>query len=579
MSNFYTDNESLRFHLNKPLMKKVVQLKERDFTDEKNFDYAPLNFEDAMENYDKVLEILGEIAAEIIEPNAASVDCEGPRLVDNRVYYAKGTEENLEALRKANLMGMTLPRTYGGLNFPTIVYCLSVEIIARADASLMNIYGLQDIGETIKEFASEDTKRKYLPRFASGEATGAMTLTEPDAGSDLQAVKLKATCDKKGKWKLNGVKRFITNGNADLSLVLARSEEGTSDARGLSTFLYERDETVTVRRIENKMGIHGSPTCELMFKDSPAILIGKRRFGLIKNVMALMNRARLGIGCQAIGLAEAAYREAFKYAEERKQFGQKVNRFPGVYEMITNMKIKIEAARTLLYETARFIDIYKELEEIQRTRDLSVSERKEMRRYRRRADIYTPLLKSIASEYCNQVVYDAVQIHGGPGFMKDFAVERMYRDARITSIYEGTTQMQVIATIKGINSGVFTETMNEYHEVEVSPEHEFLKKILRTMSDEFHQTVKMVDDAGDKEFTDYHSRRLTEMAGNIIIGYLLTFDANRNHKFKTLAELFLKTAQSENRMKFSYIRKSQIKDLSLYKKYAIKISKGSGLHI
>jgi len=300
MANFYTDNNNLVFHLSNPKMKDIVVLKEDDFKNEENSEMAPVNFEDAMDNYKQILEIVGEITGDVIAPNAESVDKEGPVLKNNRVHYAKGTDENMDVLKKAGLMGMTLPRKYGGINFPTTVYCMAVEMISRADASLMNLFGLQDIGETIKEYATEDIMKEYLPRFASGKSTGAMILTEPDAGSDLQAVNMKATLDKNGIWRLNGVKRFITNGNAELSLILARSEEDTTDGRGLSMFLYDRDETVTVRRIEDKMGIHGSPTCELVYNNSPAILIGKRKFGLIKYVMALMNGARIGVACQSV---------------------------------------------------------------------------------------------------------------------------------------------------------------------------------------------------------------------------------------------------------------------------------------
>lgn len=571
MNNFYTDNNNLVFHLSNPKMEKVVTLKENSFKNLENSDFAPMNLEDAMDNYKKILEIVGEISGDIIAQNAESVDAEGPILKDNRVTYANGTNQNMDVLKKAGLMGMTIPREYGGINFPTTVYCMAVEMISRADASLMNLFGLQDIAETIKEYANEEIKRKFLPRFASGESTGAMVLTEPDAGSDLQAVNMKASLDKDGVWRLNGVKRFITNGNAELSLILARSEDDTTDGRGLSMFLYDRDETVTVRRIEDKMGIHGSPTCELVYNNSPAILIGKRKFGLIKYVMALMNGARIGVACQSVGIAEAAYREAFKYAEERIQFGKKINRFPGVYEMLTNMKLKIDASRTLLYETARFIDIYKEYEEIAKNRSLTPIEKRELKKNKKRAEVLTPLIKGISSEYCNQIVYDAVQIHGGTGFMKDFPVERLYRDARITSIYEGTTQLQVIAAFKGISGGIFKELIKEYQGVDIKPELEFLLKILTTMTDEYNATIKMVEDADDTEFTNFHMRRLVEMAGNIIMGYLLTFDADRETEywFKSLAELFLKKTQSENREKYSYIRKSQIKDMSLYKKFAV----------
>ncbi len=569
MGNFYKDNKSIIFHLNNKKLAKVVSLKERDFK-EQNDEYAPLNFEDALDNYDKILEIVGEISADIISKNAKSVDEEGPKLQNNKVSYAQGTNENLKFLRDAGLMGMTLPRKYNGLNFPTSVYSMAVEIISRADASLMNLFGLQDIAETIKEFANEDIKDEFLPPFAQGDVTGAMILTEPDAGSDLQAVKLKASEDENGVWRLNGVKRFITNGNADVSLVLARSEEGSSDGRGLSMFIYERDENVQIRRIENKMGIHGSPTCEMVFKNAPAILVGKRRYGLIRYVMALMNGARLGVSCQSIGLAEAAYRESYKYAKERIQFGKEIREFPAVYELLSNMKVKIEAARALLYETARFVDIYKEYEEIAKERALSVEEKKELKEYKKRADLFTPLLKGISSEYCNEIAYDAIQVHGGTGFMRDFPVERLYRDARITSIYEGTTQLQVVAALRGVSSGFYAEMIKEYREVKLSHEFDYLKKQLNEMELEYIDSVKFVMDQNDNEFLDFHGRRLVEMAGNLIMGYLMLESADRDSSgvYKSLAELFIKIGESENRGKALYIKRTDTKDLSLNKESA-----------
>ncbi|MCA1747372.1 MAG: acyl-CoA dehydrogenase family protein, partial [Bacteroidales bacterium] len=442
MENFYTDNKDLKFHLNHPLMEKIVALKENNYTEFNEFDFAPSDFEDAIDNYDKILEIVGEISGEVIEPNAESVDKEGPQLINNEVKYARGTQENHDVLTKAGLIGMSLPRQYGGLNFPIVPYVMAAEIVSRADAGFANIWGLQDCAETIHEFASEEIKQEFLPRFNNG-ATAAMVLTEPDAGSDLQAVQLKGNISAdydpvKDMYYLNGVKRFITNGDADIALVLARSEAGTSDGRGLSLFVYDRkDAAVKIRRIENKLGIKGSPTCEMVFTNAPAKLVGDRKLGLIKYVMALMNSARLGIGAQSVGLAEAAYREALKYANERVQFGKAIINFPAVYEMLTSMKVRTQAIRTLLYETARYVDVYKNYSFASEARQLEPEERQEAKRYQRLADIFTPLLKLVSSEYCNQIAYDSLQIHGGAGFMKDFPIERIYRDARITTIYEG----------------------------------------------------------------------------------------------------------------------------------------------
>ncbi|VAW24367.1 Acyl-CoA dehydrogenase, partial [hydrothermal vent metagenome] len=517
MDNFFKDTPDFKFHLEHPLVQKIVKLKEHNFSESEKYDFAPLNHNDAIDSYNKILDIVGEICASTIAKNAESVDIEGPHIENGEVIYAKGTTENYQALYKAGLIGMALPRKYGGLNFPLLPYVMAAEMVARADAGFANIWGLQDCAETIYEFGSEEQKEKYLPRFNRDGATAAMVLTEPDAGSDLQSVKLRATFnEEKNIWILNGVKRFITNGDADISLVLARSEENTTDARGLSMFIYDRnDHAVEVRHLEKKLGIKGSPTCELVFKDAPAELVGKERFGLIKYVMALMNSARLGVGAQSVGIADAAYREALKYAEERAQFGKVIVKFPAVYEMITNMKVKIDALRSLLYETTSFVDVSKVYEEVMKERKLEKEERMEMKAYSKLASVFTPLIKLMASETCNRIAYDSLQIHGGTGFMKDFPIERIYRDARITSIYEGTSQLQAVAAIKGVTTHVFLEQIKKY-ESEVSKENSLLKNKLQKMTDDYEAISKKIIEINNTELLDFHSRRLVEMAGNII---------------------------------------------------------------
>ena len=567
MANFYTDNEDLKFHLTHPLMEKMVSLKERNFADKDKYDYAPVDFEDTMDNYDKVLEIIGEIAGDIIAENAESVDHDGPVLENNQVKYAKGTRQNYDVMHQAGVVGISLPRKYGGLNFSFVPYVMSAELVARADAGFANIWGLQDCAETLHEFASEEIKQEFLPRFNRDGVTAAMDLTEPDAGSDLQAVQLKATYDEKaGTWKLNGVKRFITNGDADVSLVLARSEEGTSDARGLSLFVYDRRENaMTVRRIENKLGIKGSPTCELVFTNAPAKLVGDRKMGLIKYVMSLMNSARLGVGAQSVGIAEAAYREALKYAHEREQFGKAIIEYPAVYELLTNMKVKTDAIRTLLYETCRYVDIYKSYGFIAEDRSLTPEERTDFKNNQKIADVYTPLLKLFSSEYCNQIAYDSLQVHGGTGFMKDFPIERIYRDARITTIYEGTSQLQVVAAIRGVSNGLYLKILRENEQITVNPELDYLKHSLIKMTDQFAKTIDKVTATESAELYDFHARRLVEMAGNIIIGYLLLFDANRNERFKKSAEIFIRLGKTENTQKVSFINSFDVKELGYYK--------------
>lgn len=546
MSNFYNDNPDLKHHLSHPLMRKIVEMKERNFSDAEKFDYAPLDYEDAMDSYEKVLEIAGEISGEIVAQNAEDVDHEGPHVVDGHVVYAKGTQKNLDALVKAGLMGISLPRRYNGLNFSLVPYIMAADMVSRADAGFVNIWGLQDCAETIYEFADEDQRQRFLPRVCAGE-TMAMDLTEPDAGSDLQAVMLKATYNEAdGTWRLNGVKRFITNGDGHIALVLARSEEGSHDGRGLSMFIYDRnDGGVTVRRIENKMGIKGSPTCELVFKNAKAELCGARRMGLIKYVMALMNGARLGIAAQSVGVSEAAYREALSYAHDRKQFGKPIIEFPAVFEMISLMKAKLDASRSLLYETTRFVDVYKIYEDIARERSLTPEERQEMKKYQRLADAFTPMAKGMGSEFCNQNAYDAVQVHGGSGFMKDYACERIYRDARITSIYEGTTQLQVVAAIRHVTTGTYFNQINAYAAEEYAPETSELKERLVKMTALYEEALKTVVDNKNTEYTDFHARRLVEMAGHIILGYLLLGDTTRNEKFLKSANVYVNFGEAE----------------------------------
>ena len=528
MANYYTDNPALKLHLNHPMMQKIVGLKERDYTDAEKFDYAPVDFADAMDNYNRVLEIVGELCGTTIADNAEGVDHEGPTVADGRVTYASGTQQNLDACRKAGLMGMAMPRRFGGLNFPITPYIMAADIVSRADTGFENLWGLQDCAETLYEFGSEEQRAKYIPRVCEGE-TMSMDLTEPDAGSDLQSVMLKATEMPDGSWVLNGVKRFITNGDADIHLVLARSEDGTKDGRGLSMFIYDkRDGGVNVRRIENKMGIKGSPTCELVYKNAKAELCGSRRMGLIKYVMALMNGARLGIAAQSVGVSEIAYREALAYARERKQFGKAIIEFPAVAEMLSVMKAKLDASRCLLYETARYVDLYKVYEDIARERSLTAEERKEMKAYNKLADACTPLAKGLTSEYCNQNAYDCIQVHGGSGFMKDYACERVYRDARITSIYEGTTQLQVVAAIRHVFTGTYMQLIDQYAAMEVSEELAAQKEILVAMTAQYKAAVEKVHTINDAAYSDFMARRLVEMAGNIVMGYLLVTDASRN---------------------------------------------------
>ena len=564
MANFYTDNEDLKFQFKHPLINKIVDLKEQGYRDFGKYDYAPANLEDAIDSYDKVMEIIGEICGDIIAVNAESVDHDGPVCKDGRVTYAAGTQKNQEALIKAGVYGIALPREFGGLNFSMVPYVMAAELVSRADAGFGNIWGLQDCAETIYEYASREIQEEFLPRINKGE-TCSMDLTEPDAGSDLQSVMLKATYnEEKGLWYLNGVKRFITNGDAQIKLVLARSEEGTKDGRGLSYFVYDKAWSgVNVRRIENKLGIKGSPTCELVFNNAPAKLVGDRKLGLIKYVMSLMNGARLGVGAQSVGISEAAYREAAKYAQERVQFGKKIAEFPAVAEMLGLMKAKLQASRAVLYETTRFVDIYKSYEAILKERKLTPEERAEYKKYSKYADMFTPVLKMMASEYCNQNAYDAIQVHGGSGYMKEYPVERLYRDARITTIYEGTSQLQTVAAIRYVTNGSYLGRIKEYEEMEIAPKFEPLKAKLIAMREQYEQACEYMN-GKDNAFVDFNARKLVEMAAHIIMSWLLILEASVNSSMEKSAKIYTNRSQAWNMDRFTFITNSVAEDLEEY---------------
>lgn len=564
MANYYTDHPEIEFHLSHPLMKRIVDLKERNYEDKDKFADAPVCYEDAIENYKRILNITGDVAANIIEPNSEDVDLEGPHLENGRMIYASKTYENLDATRKAGLWGVSMPRRYGGLNLPNTTFSMLSEIISAADAGFQNVWSLQSCIDTLYEFGSEEQRQKYIPRISAGE-TMSMDLTEPDAGSDLQRVMLKATFDEENNcWRLNGVKRFITNGDSDIHLVLARSEEGTKDGRGLSMFIYDkRDGGVDVRHIEHKLGIHGSPTCELTYKNAKAELCGSTRLGLIKYVMALMNGARLGIAAQSVGVEQEAYNEALAYAKERAQFGKKIINFPAVYDMLSRMKAKLDAGRSILYQTARYVDIYKALEDIARDRTLTPEERKEMKLYSRLADAFTPLAKGMNSEYANQNAYDAISVHGGSGFIMEYKCQRLFRDARIFSIYEGTTQLQVVAAIRYVTNGTYLGIIKEMLEKEVAPEFQALKERVAKMVEKYEDAINYVKAAGNNDLHDFLARRLYEMTAEIIMSLLILDDATRAPElFAKSANVYVRYAEGTVAGHYAYIKEFKAEDLA-----------------
>lgn len=562
MANYYTDHPEIEFHLDHPLMKRIVELKEKGYADKDQFADAPVCYEDAIENYKRVLDITGDVAANIIEPNSESVDLEGPHLVDGRMVYASKTVENIDATCKAGLWGVSMPRKYGGLNLPNVVFSMLSEVISAADAGFQNIWSLQSCIDTLYEFGSEEQRQKYIPRVCEG-ASMSMDLTEPDAGSDLQRVMLKATQDEDGTWRLNGVKRFITNGDSDIHLVLARSEEGTHDGRGLSMFIYDKQNGgVTVRHIEHKLGIHGSPTCELVFKNAKAELCGSTRMGLIKYVMALMNGARLGIAAQSVGVEQEAYNEGLSYAKERMQFGKKIISFPAVYDMLSRMKAKLDAGRSLLYQTARYVDLYKALEDIGRDRKLTPEERQELKKWNRLADAFTPLAKGTNSEWANQNAYDAISIHGGSGFIMEYKSQRLFRDARIFSIYEGTTQLQVVAAIRYITNGTYLNIMKEMLQGEVSESLKPLQERVAKLVATYEACLDKVKAAANQDEHDFLGRRLYDMTADIVASLLILDDATRAPElFEKSANVFVRMAEEEVMGKAAYIQAFHADDL------------------
>lgn len=562
MANYYTDHPEIEFHLDHPLMKRIVELKEKGYADKDQFADAPVCYEDAIENYKRVLDITGDVAANIIEPNSESVDLEGPHLVDGRMVYASKTVENIDATCKAGLWGVSMPRKYGGLNLPNVVFSMLSEVISAADAGFQNIWSLQSCIDTLYEFGSEEQREKYIPRVCEG-ASMSMDLTEPDAGSDLQRVMLKATQDEDGTWRLNGVKRFITNGDSDIHLVLARSEEGTHDGRGLSMFIYDKQSGgVTVRHIEHKIGIHGSPTCELVFKNAKAELCGSTRMGLIKYVMALMNGARLGIAAQSVGVEQEAYNEGLSYAKERMQFGKKIISFPAVYDMLSRMKAKLDAGRSLLYQTARYVDLYKALEDIGRDRKLTPEERQELKKWNRLADAFTPLAKGTNSEWANQNAYDAISIHGGSGFIMEYKSQRLFRDARIFSIYEGTTQLQVVAAIRYITNGTYLNIMKEMLQGEVSESLKPLQERVAKLVATYEACLDKVKAGANQDEHDFLGRRLYDMTADIVASLLILDDATRAPElFEKSANVFVRMAEEEVMGKAAYIQAFQADDL------------------
>jgi len=574
MGNFFDDNEDLRFLFDRLDLATIAREQEDGFVQDNGGDaYGPVDEEDAVDNYHRILTIVGDVAANSIAPRAGQVDAEEHDLhEDGSVTISEGVRRNLEVLAQADLMGFTLPRRYGGLNCPTTVYTMATEMISRADASLMNIFGLQGIGETINAFASDPIKDEYLPKFCNGEVTGAMALTEPDAGSDLQAVALRAYEDEDGQWRLNGVKRFITNGCGDVLLTLARSEPDIKDGRGLSFFVVDRGPRLRVRRLEEKLGIHGSPTCELVYDDVPAKLIGERQLGLIRYTMSLMNGARLGIAAQSLGIAEAAYRVARKYAHSRQQFGVPIEKLPAVAEMVVDMKVAIEATRALVYETAYVCDLENNNQRILELKppadpDEAKRRKQDGRVYKRLNGMLTPMSKYFASEMCVRVANDALQVLGGSGYMADYPVERHLRDARITTIYEGTSQMQVVAAVRGVCGGAFQKRVEKLEGVEYFDGANELRQKLIEGKELLLEAIPFVKKQG-VDYMDLYGRRIVDAAITVLVGHLLLQQSVDNERKQLVAQRFINTRSATLRSDMTLIQSGDTTVMSDYETLA-----------
>ena len=540
--NFFLDNPDLQFRLEQLDLREALEFKEKGYSEAAVFPGAPRNYPDAKDNYRIVLEILGEICGERVAPRAAEADEEGAQFDDGVVTYAAATQDAIDALRSAELFGAMLPREFGGLNLPESIYQMMVEVVARAESGLMTVYGLQEIASLIEEYADPETKARVLPRFSRGEISGAMVLTEADAGSDLGAVATRATLDDAtGKWHLNGVKRFITNGLADVSVVMARSEEGSTDARGLSMFVVEKDETVKIRRIENKMGIHASPTCEIQYNNTPAILLGKRRFGLMRYAMNLMNGARLAVAAQAMGIAEAAYREADDYSKERIQFGKPIRALPAVGRLLLGMKVDLQATRALLAETARWVDLWKVYEKAMGdgTAPDPDAARARHKQCQALAETLTPMVKYCSTEMGNRVCYQSMQVHGGVGYMREFNIERLFRDVRITHIYEGTSQLQVVAAIGKLLNRNLDPLLAEWGAAEYPADMTAEKATLDELTVVFRKAAESLKAEPIRDRVDYYACDLVDMAVWLVCSWLLLRDTNLLDSKKDVARAYI----------------------------------------
>ncbi len=541
-NNYFLENEDLHNHFESIIdWNEIVEAFEQGFVDKKEyekngkeeFSLAPGSIKEALEFYRSVLEAGGDIAGKNIAPFVKNMDLEGLKYKDGKVTFPSSMLDAVNKVKEAGILPYSIGRKHGGLGLPCSIQTMLMEIFSRADGSLAIAIGCMNLAETIERFGSPEMIKTYVPQMVVGELCGAMALTEPNYGSDLPNLQTKAIKGEDGVWRITGAKRFITHGcglgdKPSIILTLARTGSPTSGARGLSFFLV-KGQDVHIAGIEKKMGLHCSPTCEVVYEDSPGVLIGEEGYGLVKYSMAMMNGARLSIAGQAMGIGVAAYYEAKKYASEREQFGKKIQKIPAVKKMLDWMDREIIAMRSILQEASRSIDLYHWKSE--RLKEEGVDEKEikkdeNIRKWEKLANLFTPISKYYITEQANKIAYDSLQIHGGAGYTYDYDISRIYRDIRITNIYEGTTQLQIVAAIGSVVTGLGAKgILRQYLDEEM--ENFSPSALLRENREKLETSHLLYLSLENAESKDELAFELVESATRVIIGLLLERSVGR----------------------------------------------------
>ncbi|MBX7057085.1 MAG: acyl-CoA dehydrogenase family protein [Leptospirales bacterium] len=466
--NYFEDNPDLRFNLQRCLdWDRIVARRERSFRDAKRyqqegderFALAPADLAQAQSFYFESLQLAGEFAGKRVAPCARSMEQHGLKLKNGSVQFPPDYARLYQEAADSGFLSFPLPREWGGLNFPLPVSMALKEMLTRADNSFEISVAVSFLADVLRRFGPEDLKQLYIPQIVSGQLSAAMALTEPDYGSDLAHVRTRAELQADGSYRISGAKRFITHGCGvgDRPAILFTLARTSGDgARGLSFFLVHGKD-VEVSRIEHKLGLVCSPTCEIVYDNAPAVLIGREGEGLIKYVMSMLNGGRMGVAVESVGISQAALSEARKYASERKQFGAAIETHPAVARMLDEMDARLQANRALVFQAAQYVELYEQrCEELIEAGhgDREIRRDEEASRLDRISHLWTSLAKLECSEGANRIAYDAMQIHGGVGFTEEFDIARIFRDARISTIYEGTSQIHINAALAAFTSGL-----------------------------------------------------------------------------------------------------------------------------